>query len=149
MRSDSNDAFANRHAKGGQMITGRCHCGAAAWTYAGNPETATSCNCTVCRRYGALWGYDWLGDRISVSGETVPYVRGDRDIAFHHCATCGCIMWWQAVGPDADGRTRIAVNLRMADAPEKVAHLVLRRFDGCDTFEALPDATRRVSDMWF
>jgi len=31
----------------------------------GYPESATTCNCTICRRYGVLWAYDYEGERIS------------------------------------------------------------------------------------
>ncbi|MDE2462228.1 MAG: GFA family protein, partial [Alphaproteobacteria bacterium] len=36
------------------MLTGTCHCGAAHWTFEGDPGAITACNCTLCRRYGAL-----------------------------------------------------------------------------------------------
>ena len=50
------------------MIEGTCHCGAVRWRFSGIPESATACNCTVCRRYGALWAYDFEGEgRIHVS----------------------------------------------------------------------------------
>jgi len=32
------------------MIRGTCHCGAVEWRFEGIPESATACNCTVCRR---------------------------------------------------------------------------------------------------
>ena len=53
-----------------EMLTGACHCGACHWTFDGDPGPATACNCTLCRRYGALWVYDYEGERISVLGAT-------------------------------------------------------------------------------
>jgi hypothetical protein len=50
------------------IVAGTCHCGAIAWWFAGDPGSATACNCTICRRYGKLWIYDWEGERISVIG---------------------------------------------------------------------------------
>ena len=41
------------------MILGLCHCGAVQWRFDGVPESATACNCTICRRYGVLWAYDY------------------------------------------------------------------------------------------
>jgi hypothetical protein len=41
------------------MVEGSCHCGAVRWSFDGTPESATACNCTVCRRYGVLWAYDF------------------------------------------------------------------------------------------
>jgi len=40
------------------------------------PESATACNCTVCRRYGVAWAYDDENEGIEVSGTTKAYVRG-------------------------------------------------------------------------
>jgi hypothetical protein len=42
----------------------------------------------------------------------------------------------------------MAVNLRMA-APEAVGHLPIRRFDGLDAFDDLPNDGRCVRDLWF
>ncbi|WP_439898055.1 GFA family protein [Aquabacterium humicola] len=36
------------------MLRGSCHCGAVQWRFDGEPESATACNCTVCRRCGTL-----------------------------------------------------------------------------------------------
>jgi hypothetical protein len=130
------------------MLLGSCHCGAAQWRFVGTPESVTSCNCTVCRRYGVLWAYDYEGERIQVSGPTRAYVRGDREIEFHFCPSCGCVVCYRAIEPDKEGRRRIAVNVRLTE-PEPVAHLPVRRFDGLDRFEDLPKDGRCVADLWF
>ena len=39
-------------------MKGTCHCGAIEWQLDYDPGPITACNCTVCRRYGALWAYD-------------------------------------------------------------------------------------------
>jgi hypothetical protein len=39
------------------MLTGSCHCGAIKVKVASKPRQLTSCNCSICRRYGTLWGY--------------------------------------------------------------------------------------------
>ena len=36
------------------MIEGACHCGQVHWRYGLKPKGATACNCTVCRRWGAV-----------------------------------------------------------------------------------------------
>jgi hypothetical protein len=48
----------------------------------------------------------------------------------------------------ASGRTRIAVNVRLAP-PEAVADLPIDHFDGLDTYDDLPRDGRCVRDMWF
>jgi hypothetical protein len=58
------------------MIEGSCHCGAVRWSFEGVPEAATACNCTVCRRYGTLWAYDYEAEGIKVSGPTICYCAG-------------------------------------------------------------------------
>jgi hypothetical protein len=129
------------------MIEGACHCGAVRWSFDGIPDGATACNCTVCRRYGVLWAYDYEGERIKVSGPTKGYVRG-RAISFHFCPDCGCVAYWRAQALGDDGRRRIAVNVRLAE-PNAVAALPIDHFDGLNTFEDLPRDGRCVGDYWF
>jgi hypothetical protein len=129
------------------MIEGSCLCGAVRWSFDGMPDGATACNCTACRRYAALWAYDYEGEGIRVSGPTKAFVRG-RSLAFHFCPECGCVAYWRGLEPDADGRRRIAVNLRLAE-PEAVAAIPIDHFEGLVSFEDLPRDGRRVADMWF
>ncbi|MGE0629231.1 MAG: GFA family protein [Hyphomicrobiaceae bacterium] len=129
------------------MIEGSCHCGAARWRFEGTPGSATSCNCTVCRRYGVLWAYDYEGEGIKTSGQTKAYVRG-AGIEFHFCAECGCVSHWRGRGPDEHGRRRIAVNLRLAE-PNTVAGIPIEHFDGLESFDDLGQDGRCVRDMWF
>lgn len=129
------------------MILGSCHCGAVQWRFEGRPDRASACNCTICRRYGALWTYGYDGERINVLGSTQAYVRGE-DIEFHFCPVCGCVVFWRARRSDADGRRRIAVNLRLAE-PEKVGRIPIDHVDGLSTLEKLPRDSSCVADYWF
>ncbi len=129
------------------MLEGRCHCGALRWQLTGDPGRVTACNCTVCRRYGTLWAYDYEGERITVSGASTEYAWGDRSLGFHFCPTCGCVGWWRSRGLNPEGRRRIAVNVRLAE-PEAVAALPVDHFDGLDSFEDLPPDGRCVRDYW-
>ena len=129
------------------MIQGTCLCGAVRWSFDGQPDGATACNCTACRRYGVLWAYDYEDEGIKVSGKTQAYVRG-TSLAFHFCAACGCVAFWRGLQKDTQGRTRIAVNLRLAQ-PEAVAQIPIDHFDGLDRFEDLPRDGRCVADYWF
>lgn len=131
------------------MIAGSCLCGAVRWSFEGIPEAATACSCTACRRYGTLWAYDYEDEGIRVSGPTRVYTRGERNLGFHFCAECGCVTYWRALKVNADGRRRIAVNLRLAEDPAAVAGIVIDHFDGLDTFDDLPRDGRCVADMWF
>lgn len=129
------------------MLEGSCHCGAVTWRFDAEPEGATSCNCTVCRRHGSLWIYGYQGVDVSATGPTSNYIRGKGYLAFHFCATCGCVAYWLGI-PEPDGRRRMAVNIRLAD-PDLVADIPIDHFDGLNTFTDLPRDGRTVKDMWF
>jgi hypothetical protein len=130
------------------MLEGSCDCGSVQWRFDGVPDGATACNCTVCRRYGVLWAYDFEGEGIHVSGPTTAYVRGHRSLGFHFCPTCGCVAYWRSLSAGEAGRRRIAVNLRLAE-PVAVADIPIDHFDGLDKFEDLPRDGRCVGDYWF
>lgn len=129
------------------MITGSCLCGTVRWQFAGQPDGATACNCTACRRYGVLWAYDYVDEGITVQGHTQAFARG-KALEFHFCPSCGCLAFWRGLRQDDAGRTRIAVNLRLAE-PDAVARIPIDHFDGLNTFEDLPRDGRRVADYWF
>jgi hypothetical protein len=129
------------------MIQGSCLCGSVRWLLDGQPDGATACNCTACRRYGVLWAYDYENEGIKVSGRTQAYVRG-KALEFHFCPTCGCVAFWRGLQKDEQGRLRVAVNLRLAE-PQAVAAIPIDHFDGLNTFDDLPRDGRCVGDYWF
>lgn len=128
-------------------MKGQCHCGQAEWSLHARPESITACNCTICRRYGALWAYGHIGHTIHTSGKTAAYHRKDGgSISYHFCATCGCLTHYIATKPDAEGKHWTAVNVRMTE-PENVFGLPIDHFDGLVGFKDLPQDGRKVSDM--
>ena len=130
------------------MITGNCHCGQSSFEYDATPKSATSCNCTICRRYGALWAYVHWGRDIKLTGETRAYVRNESgNLEFRFCEICGCLTHYVAVAKDDKDRLLVAVNLRMAP-PGITADIPMRRFDGHDTWSDLPNEDRKMSDIW-
>ena len=133
------------------MLRGTCHCGAAHWTLEGDPGSITACNCTLCRRYGTLWAYDYADERIRVAGPMSSYTRTGKEtssLEILFCPTCAGVVAWRGLRLDAAGRRRFAVNVRLA-APEAVADLAIDHFDGLDTFDDLPRDGRCVRDLWF
>ena len=132
------------------MIEGSCHCGAIRWEFEGDPGSATACNCTTCRRYAALWIYDYENERIRVSGVTSTYERKRENptLRYHFCPNCGAMAYWRAVNTNEEGRRRIAVNIRLAE-PDAVADLPIDHFEGLDSFEDLPRDGRCVRDYWY
>lgn len=132
------------------MLTGSCHCGAAGWMLTGDPGEITACNCTLCRRYGALWAYDFEGERITLRGAPRAYVRADEaeptlEILF--CGQCGCMLAWRRLGVAEGERRRMAVNLRLAE-PEAVADLPIVHFDGLKSFSDRAARGLKVRDIW-
>lgn len=133
------------------MLTGSCHCGSLSWTFDGVPQSATACNCTLCRRYGVLWIYDYENERIKISGPSGVYTRKDQPnpaLEIHFCKSCGCVLCWRGLGDDQAERRRMAVNIRLCE-PSLVANLPIDHFDGLKSFDDLPRDGRCVADMWF
>ena len=138
-------------ARDDDELTGTCLCGDAGWSLFGDPGTVTACNCTMSRRYGALWAYDYENERIRPRGATTTFSRrgkADPALEIHFCPSCGCVLFWRGLRLEADGRRRMAVNIRMSD-PDAVADLRIDHFDGLDSFDDLPSDGRCVRDMWF
>jgi len=133
------------------LLEASCHCGATGWTLQGDPGPVTACNCSLCHRYGALWAYDYEDGRIALRGATASYRRvGKADPALEilFCPACAAVLAWRGLRQEADGRRRMAVNLRLAP-PDLVYELPIDHFDGLDTFEDLPSKGRCVRDLWF
>ena len=129
-------------------MEGSCHCGATRWRFEGVPASATSCNCSICRRHGALWAYGVEGEGFTVSGETRTYAWNRRWLEFHFCGTCACVVAWLATSRGADGRHRGAVNLRLATEPDAIKDIALVHHDTVSMSD-LPRDGKRVADVWF
>ncbi len=82
-----------------RMVRAACHCTAVRMEIAELPDWVLDCNCTLCRRYGGIWSYPKPGAVTIVQGKdaTDTYLWGDRQLAFHRCKTCGCVMYMEAV----------------------------------------------------
>ena len=109
------------------MIQGSCHCGAVNLSVPARPVTITDCNCSICRRLGALWAY-YPTDEVVIEGleATGRYIQGDATLSTYHCKTCGCTTHWQGLGQYAH---RMGINARLFD-PAIVDHATVRKYDG-------------------
>jgi hypothetical protein len=117
-------------------IRASCHCGAVVIEADSPPRSVTSCNCSICRRYAALWAHYTSADARIVKGQDriAAYLWGDRVIEFYHCRDCGCCTHYESVEKNDGSRFRI--NARCF-APEDLAPLTVRHFDGADTWKFL------------
>ena len=116
------------------MLTATCHCGAVKVQVPRKPRRLTSCNCSICRRYGTLWAYYKAAEvQISASGKTHDYAWGDKCLWNCRCATCGCVTHWLPIGRES---SRMGVNFRNFD-PSVIESTRIRRFDGAKTWKFL------------
>jgi len=116
------------------MIDGACHCGALIWRTPHLPEHLARCTCSICRRYGALWGeVDPAATELSKSDQAREYLTGDKTLAFVFCGRCGNLSHWRSLPGHGD---RMKLNFRLAD-PERIRDLRVRTFDGADTWRYL------------
>ena len=138
------------------ILSGSCHCGATGWALVGDPGSITACNCTLCHRYGAL-AFIVIGPERAiamaeraVAGETRTYRRIGKEgqtLEMIFCPVCAGVLAWRGLQAEADGRIRMAVNVRLAPL-EAVAALSIDHFDGMDSFEDLPAGGKVVRDLW-
>ncbi len=121
------------------MYTSSCHCGAVKLEMQRKPRKLTQCNCSLCRRYGALWAYF---QRKSIRVQAEPnalerYTWGDRRFVFFHCSICGCVTHYERMSKREDASDMGAVNLRNIDNPTIVSSVPIRLLDGATSWKVL------------
>src|SRR5690606_34263703 len=70
---------------------GVCHCGRLAFAFETRMPTAISCNCSLCRRVGALW-LGVAADRFRIlrgADEAGVYRFGTMTATHYFCTRCG------------------------------------------------------------
>jgi len=109
-------------------FTAACHCGRVRITIPRPALILNECRCTVCYKYGAIWGYFHRGDvkiEVAQDATVVPYLRYEPpecngNLSFNRCSHCGCMTHWLiekpfASDPDSD---EMGVNCRMLTEKE-------------------------------
>ena len=99
-------------------MKGGCACGAVAVLLARLPEYVNFCDCTLCRKAGAAWGY-LMSDEVEITGPTRAFRRTDLpdpSLDLNFCPDCGATVSWTPVGERPPGR--MGVNLRLFDEAE-------------------------------
>ena len=120
------------------MIALTCHCKNISITVKKSPETVTQCNCSICSRYDALWGY-YPPNQVAVvfdKQQSTTYRWGDGCIDFHHCPSCGCITHYTTTEKVEHKKT--AVNFRLMNESER-QFIPVRKFDGKKNWEYIDD----------
>jgi hypothetical protein len=115
------------------MLTLSCLCGQIRIELAKRPAFIHECNCTLCSKTGARWGY-FHPSEVAVEGVASGYCRTDKDEAsalVHFCPTCGAtsdfVLTEQAVAKF--GNSMMGVNMGLAQ-PRDLAGIELRFPDG-------------------
>jgi hypothetical protein len=106
---------------------GSCHCGRVTFELRADLGYVIDCNCSLCRRRGALWHGASESSLRVVSGEQdlVLYQFNTKTALHFFCAHCG-------IHPFARPRldpSKWVVNVRCIDNVD-LASLPVRRFDG-------------------
>ena len=73
------------------MLNLACLCGQIRIELTKRPDFIHECNCTLCSKTGARWGY-FHPSEVSVEGSTLGYSRRDKDdpnAEIRFCPTCG------------------------------------------------------------
>jgi len=114
-------------------MTLSCLCGQIAIETGKRPDFIHECNCALCRKSGARWGY-FHPSEASVAGITGGYSRDDKSdpaAEVHFCPTCGSTTHFtlteSAVAKFGNGV--MGVNMWLAEEAD-LAGLELRYPDG-------------------
>jgi hypothetical protein len=108
---------------------GSCHCGKLAYTVDEDvPTKAMECNCSFCRRVGALHHFT-TPDRFRREADEADiqvYTFNKHVIRHMFCRTCGAAPFAEGRGPKGP---MVEINLRCAEGVDLDA-LEITRFDG-------------------
>lgn len=117
-----------------QKYEGSCHCGRVTFELqAGTIREVTDCNCSICRRRGALW-HGTTGDNFRIlSGESELslYQFGTNTAKHYFCRHCGV----HPYGHPRLDPALVVVNVRCIDSID-LSSLKVGIFDGVHWEEA-------------
>ena len=130
--------MANCHAPADEaiVIEADCHCGAVRIRVRALPDYVIDCNCSICRKNGALWAL-YPSRSIEIAAEPsslTEYVWDPATIRTMFCRTCGSTTHWLPLTMPSDGNGD--VNACLFDS-SLVQGLKVRRFDGAETWTYL------------
>ena len=108
-----------------------CHCGSVRIRVRRAPRTVTRCNCSICRRYGALWAYYGASAVQIEAPKGGLSSRGAARFAPSFAARCGCITHYKYRKKWGSGS--IAINATNF-APEVLGGVRVRELDGASTW---------------
>ena len=110
-----------------------CLCGQIRVAIERRPDYINECNCTLCSKTGARWGY-FHPSEVTVEGPTTGYCREDKSepgAEIQFCARCGATTHFVLTPSAASkfGNSLMGVNMWLADERD-LAGIELRYPDG-------------------
>lgn len=108
---------------------GSCHCGRIAFQVEGTLSGAMSCNCSICRRKGALM---WFVPRsqlqlLTPDENASTYTFNKHVIKHRFCPACGMHPYGEGV--DTKGNAMASINIRCLEDIE-LEKIPVTQFDG-------------------
>ena len=104
------------------MMRLSCHCGHVVLQTEKRPDFIHECNCTLCQKTGAIWGY-FQPREVAVVGTTIGYSRADKSepgVSIRFCPQCGSTTHFELTDATIAkfGNTMLGVNMRLVDERE-------------------------------
>lgn len=109
--------------KEGKMLRAQCLCGSVDVTVDAQPDFVNDCNCSLCRKSGAAWGY-YPESSVKITGKTNGYVRRDKVdpvVEVHSCPICCVTTHWtftELFRQQGGVSNRLGVNMRLFSATD-------------------------------
>jgi hypothetical protein len=119
-----------------QHYHGSCHCGAVRFEIDAPIERVVQCNCSICRKKGALHhAVEPSAFRLTCGADQLgTYTFGTGEAKHHFCLSCGIHVFARPRGAPH----LYSVNVRtLDDFPTEPGLLSLVQFDGQDWEEAI------------
>jgi len=114
-----------------KTYTGSCHCGRVRYEADADLSQVVSCNCSICRKRGALMAFVPTDKFRLLSGasDLTDYQFNKKVIHHLFCSSCGISAFGRGTRPD--GAQMVALNVRCLDGVDLDA-LSVRKFNGAE-----------------
>lgn len=98
-----------------QHYFGGCQCGAMRYEVDADLDRTVTCNCSRCRRLGAIFAFvpETAFTLVAGAQASHEYLFNTRKIHHLFCATCGIESFARGAAPD--GTVMVAINARCLD----------------------------------
>ena len=117
-------------------LAATCHCGAIRIYVRKMSRTLISCNCSICRRYSALWAY-YNPSSVTIEapkGGLSKYSWNRKIRAYYRCRKCGCVTHYAYRKSHRNATVAVnAVNFE----PSVLAGVRIRHLDGAASWKFL------------